>query len=173
MWPDIKKVPIVKPQATWLSLLPRTMDRLDAAISFPNARRDRSEYSKEIDAEGFKQDGWLCWASLAALSAVQESLQLDLQALWHSEIWEKSPERAELKNAPLLAGPLELRNYGVHFEVHKSHLRDFTAKVGDRDIEFGQELFFIPVDWHELSKLRNIKMGKSPVTHDMIDWFIR
>ena len=137
MWPDIKKTLTVKPETTLVSTLPRTMDRLEAAIFFLNARREWFVYSKEIDAEGFRQDGWLCWASLVALSAVKDSLQVDLQDPKHSEMWEKSPERSELINAPLLAVFRELRNYGVHFEVPKTHLRDFRAKVGDRNIEFG------------------------------------
>lgn len=183
MWPDIEKVPLVEELPTEINILSRTVERFAASRFF--AGHTPFEWEEvEIDSRTrLRMKSWLIWASIVALPglAVNDPLYHDLEALGLANQWIDSEERRELYADPLLAVLFELRNYEVHVDLRTGEWKNFRAHVGygvrpelePKEEDFGVRVFVSSIDFLSLSRLRNVRTGRSNVTLEMVNWFNR
>jgi hypothetical protein len=182
MWTDINKVYLFDDYPTSFSKLPRTVERFDASRLFAGNTPFEFEPSKANFAYKLKMRSWFNWAAIVALPSisVDDPLHRDLIDLGVGDQWVSSPEREALSSDPLLAVLFELRNYEVHVEFRPSEVKKFQAQFGserqgnsEKNFVDRDAIFIAPIDFISLSKLRNVKSGRSKITEDMVDWFNR
>lgn len=145
--------------------LPRTLDRFRTAsvffdLQFPTFLK------ASIDARK-----WISWASIAALTSIGEVLEIDFEDLGYASHWKTSKEYAEIKGNEILLVLKELRNYEIHidFQERIPHLEIESSLV--KEYIDHDSFFFSPIDWIQLSKLKNIRTGKSKLTKEIIENF--
>jgi hypothetical protein len=181
MWPDIEKMCLVEKVPAEVKGLPRTLQKFEASRFFAGHNPFFADMMQIESAWKQKVRSWLIWASLVAFAAVKDSLKLDLKELDLFDRWQGSQEKHDVHNEPLIAILMEWRNYEVHFESREAEVKDFQALLGfgarpgeePQEKELGERVFIAEVDFTSLSRLRNIRSGRSPVTAEMVDWFNR
>lgn len=149
----------------YVKSLPKTLDRFRTASVFFDL--DFPPFLKaSIDARK-----WISWASISALISVKEVLEIDLENLGFVEKWKNSEEFAKIRSNEVLLMLKELRNYEIHIEFEKriSHTEIDKGNVGeyiDHD-----SFFFSPIEWSRISRLRNIRSGRSHLTEEIVTRF--
>lgn len=145
--------------------LPRTLDRFRTCAVFFDLKFPPFLVAS-IDARK-----WISWASIAALMSIREVIEIDLEEHGFLKLWKDSTEHREIQENRVLLVLKELRNFEVHFEFQPrmSHAQvDRSSVIEHIDHD---SFFFTPIDWEDLSKLRNIKSGKSQITKEIVEEF--
>jgi len=150
---------------TYVKDLPRTLDRFRTASVFFDLKFPPFLIAS-IDARK-----WISWASIAALISIREVLEIDFEDLEYLDKWKKSREYSEIQENKVLLVLKELRNYEIHIDSQErvSHIeidRNFVCEHIDHD-----SFFFSPIDWHKISRLKNIRLGRSQLTEEIIEHF--
>lgn len=145
--------------------LPRTLDRFRTAsvffdLQFPTFLK------ASIDARK-----WISWASIAALISIGEVLEIDFEDLGYASQWKISEECLEIKENEILLVLKELRNYEIHIEFQERvpHLEIESSLVKEHVDH--DSFFFYPIDWDQISKLKNIRTGRSKLTKEIVEDF--
>jgi hypothetical protein len=145
--------------------LPRTLDRFRTVsvffdLQFPTFLK------ASIDARK-----WISWASIAALISIGEVLEIDFEDLGYTSQWKSSKEYSEIKENEILLVLKELRNYEIHidFQERVPHFKIESSLVKEH-IDH-DSFFFSPIDWNQISKLKNIRTGRSKLTKEIIEKF--
>ncbi|MGB8167326.1 MAG: hypothetical protein WCF18_07520 [Chthoniobacteraceae bacterium] len=147
--------------------LPMTLDRFRAASVFFDVKFPPF-LAGHLDAQK-----WISWGSLSAVASIPEVFAREVQFLGFATEWRSSPERNAMRNDQFLATLKELRNY----ETHLTFLTRRRTSEIPRDqiishVDF-RSFFFGPISFSQLSELRNIREGRSPVTQAAVDAFNR
>jgi hypothetical protein len=145
--------------------LPMTLDRFRAAAVFFDVKFPPF-LAGNLDAQK-----WISWGSLSAVASIPEVFEREAHVLGFATKWRSSPERDAMYNDTFLATLKELRNY----ETHLTYLTKRRTSEIPRDqiaspVDY-RSFFFGPISFSQLSELRNIRAGRSPVDQVAVEEF--
>lgn len=144
---------------------PNTLDRFRAASVFFDVKLPYF-LAGHLDAQK-----WISWGSLSAVASIPEVFEREIEVLGFLALWRSSPERDKIHNDPLLATLKELRNYETHLTfLARRRAPDPTVGSNISPLKH-RSFFFGEISFLQLSELKNIREGRSPVTQAVVDEF--
>ena len=147
--------------------LPMTLDRFRAASVFFDVKYP-SFLAGHLDAQK-----WISWGSLSAVASIPEVFEREIHVLGFATKWRSSPERDAMRNDQFLATLKELRNYETHLTfLTRRRTSDLPREKILSHMDY-RSFFFGPISFAQLSELRNISEGRSPVTPAAVNEFNR
>jgi hypothetical protein len=173
MTPDIAQTPLFRKLPAQIDKVARTKDRFDAALFFIQTASTVSSEDEATHPHRRRQATYCYSAALTNLCSTEDSFNLDAEDLGLADQWQASRERDSFRTEPLIGVLRELRNYTVHFQFLEHHRRPFFAEWGGEVRDLGEPTYLAPIEWCELSRLRNFQEERTSVTEETLDWFNR
>lgn len=90
--------------------------------------------------------------------------------------WNKSEWKKKVEEDELLKVLREIRNHNIHIEVWNNPVKNYRGRIGNKaldnfkEVDLGDNVFFKPIDFSDMKKLKNVKRYGS-INSEHIEWF--
>lgn len=119
---------------------------------------------------------WNIISSLNLLFSIKDVIIKDLEEHKLLMEWKKSEWKKKIEEDELLKVLREVRNHNIHIEVWDNTVKNYRGKIGSKaldnlkEVDLGDNVFFKPIDFSNMEKLKNVKIHGAINSQD-IEWF--